>query len=122
MRWLVLLTIAMFLASPARSEDCRTISDSLLRLRCYDSREQAPPRSSPEAPDFGTYPAQPYRGPVVLPDFDHREKSYASFRTRIRNGVKNGPNFAGHLARVVDADAEQLAVVGFAQFEILGYG
>src|SRR4051794_22260226 len=53
MRRLMLLTIAMFLASPARSQDCRTISDSLLRLRCYDGREQALARSSPATPTSG---------------------------------------------------------------------
>jgi hypothetical protein len=36
----------------------------------------------------------------VLPDFARREKSYSLLRTRIRNGIKNGPNFAGHLVVV----------------------
>jgi hypothetical protein len=37
-------------------------------------------------------------GKTVLPDFRKRDREYNSFRTRIRDGMKKGPNFAGHLS------------------------
>ncbi|MBV8248925.1 MAG: hypothetical protein JO200_10800 [Comamonas sp.] len=49
-------------------------------------------------PAFGRYPAQAYQGQVQLPDFKGRDRSFAMFRTRIGDGMKNGVNFAGHLA------------------------
>ena len=36
-----------------------------------------------------------YRGKTVLPQFDGRDKEFKEFRTRIRNGMKGGPNFSG---------------------------
>ena len=36
-----------------------------------------------------------YKGKAKAPDFKGRDKDFASFRTRIRNGMKEGPNFAG---------------------------
>lgn len=39
-----------------------------------------------------------YRGPVVFPNFGGRDRAYARLRTRIRNGMKEGPNFAGRMA------------------------
>ena len=50
------------------------------------------------APDFARYPAQPFHGTPHLPDFKGQDKAFASFRTRIRDGMKNGPNFAGRLS------------------------
>ena len=50
------------------------------------------------SPDFARHPAQPYRGAVHLPDFKGQDKAFASFRTRIRDGMKNGPSFAGRLS------------------------
>jgi len=39
-----------------------------------------------------------YRGPSKMPDFQRRDHAYASYRTRIRDGLKDGANFAGHYA------------------------
>ena len=36
----------------------------------------------------------------MMPDFRGRDRAYAMLRTRIRDGAKAGPNFAGYLALV----------------------
>lgn len=36
-----------------------------------------------------------YRGPPVMPNFAGRDRGFRDFRTRIRNGIRQGPNFAG---------------------------
>lgn len=41
------------------------------------------------------------RTPTKLPDFQRRDKDFASHRTRIREGMKAGPNFAGHYSITV---------------------
>ena len=89
---------------------CRDIQDSLLRLRCFDETSaQVPSKSSglvvPPAPEaatsaFALYAAEPYRGPIRLPDFSGRDREYAAFQSRILAGAKAGPNFAGYLAMV----------------------
>lgn len=43
---------------------------------------------------------QLYRGPVKLPDFNGRDKAFATYKTRIANEMRTGPNFAGRLAIV----------------------
>lgn len=35
-------------------------------------------------------------GKTALPDFRNRDREFNSFRTRIREGMQKGPNFAGH--------------------------
>lgn len=47
---------------------------------------------------FSAYPVAPFKGSVRLPDFTSRDKAFATFRTRIRNGMQEGPNFAGSLS------------------------
>lgn len=45
-------------------------------------------------PQFADYPTKTYlKGKPVLPKF---KGDTAEYRTRIRNGMKDGPNFAGH--------------------------
>jgi hypothetical protein len=39
-----------------------------------------------------------YRGPIRYPDFRGRDRQHAMFRTRIQEGIRKGPNFAGRLA------------------------
>ncbi|WP_333900047.1 hypothetical protein [Agrobacterium pusense] len=39
-----------------------------------------------------------YSGPIRLPDFKGRDRDFATFRTRISNGMKAGVNFAGQYA------------------------
>ncbi|TCP80790.1 hypothetical protein C8J31_11430 [Rhizobium sp. PP-CC-2G-626] len=36
------------------------------------------------------------KGKTSLPDFKNRDRDFNAFRTRIRDGMKQGPNFAGH--------------------------
>lgn len=45
---------------------------------------------------FDEFPAEVYTGPHAKPDFEHSAKGYRNFRTRLREGAKEGPNFAGH--------------------------
>lgn len=48
---------------------------------------------------FGAYPVSKiYRGPVRQPDFKRHGRKFATFRTRILDGLKGGPNFAGDFA------------------------
>lgn len=45
------------------------------------------------------YPAATiYRGAPRLPDFQGRDRDYATYRTRLRNAMGQGANFAGNLA------------------------
>ncbi|MBB3387232.1 hypothetical protein ACK83U_19500 (plasmid) [Rhizobium sp. WW22] len=37
-----------------------------------------------------------FAGRTMLPDFKGRDREFNSFRTRIRDGMRQGPNFAGH--------------------------
>jgi hypothetical protein len=43
---------------------------------------------------------QVYSGPLRMPDFNGRDRTFADFRTRIREGILYGPNFAGHYALI----------------------
>lgn len=49
---------------------------------------------------FSGYPAATYKGSIKLPDFAGRDKSFASYRTRISEGMREGPNFAGSMALI----------------------
>jgi uncharacterized membrane protein YhaH (DUF805 family) len=51
-------------------------------------------------PDAKAFPAQPFSGPVVAPDFNGEDRDYAQFKTRIMEAVNGGPNFAGSFAVV----------------------
>ena len=53
------------------------------------------------AADFARFPAPArFTGHVRLPQFAGRDRKFAMFRTRIRDGIKAGPNFAGHFVIV----------------------
>jgi len=41
-----------------------------------------------------------YQGRIQLPDFKGRDSQFSTFRTRIANEMRTGPNFAGHYALV----------------------
>ncbi|MDX0999925.1 hypothetical protein GOE20_03175 [Sinorhizobium medicae] len=46
--------------------------------------------------EFSAFPAgKTYVGPTRKPDFKARDKEFSSFRTRILEGMKDGPRFAG---------------------------
>jgi hypothetical protein len=56
---------------------------------------------APGDADFGRYAlADSYRGPVKFPDFKGRDRDWNSYRTRIREGMKDGANFAGRTALI----------------------
>jgi|GEM_PF-5610393 len=44
--------------------------------------------------------ASPYNGETRLPDFGGRDKQFRTYRTHIRNGLKEGPSFAGEYSVV----------------------
>ncbi|SFF42295.1 hypothetical protein SAMN05216566_11278 [Aureimonas phyllosphaerae] len=51
---------------------------------------------------FAGFQAQvPKATSTKFPDFQRREKDFSSFRTRIREGMKAGPNLAGHYSVTV---------------------
>jgi hypothetical protein len=55
------------------------------------------------ADDFADHPATEVMSrsdPIVLPDFGGRDAAYRNFRTRIRDGLKDGPNFGGHYSLI----------------------
>lgn len=58
----------------------------------------APPPVQSSFSDFP--PEMYYSGPGVIPDFNGRDEWAKGFRTRIKNGVLNGVNFAGRFAVV----------------------
>lgn len=57
--------------------------------------------TSASADDFSNYPANDVMQRaerIALPQFNGRDAAYRNYRTRITNGIKEGPNFAGHYA------------------------
>lgn len=42
-----------------------------------------------------------YQGNISLPDFKGRDSKFSTYRTRITDEMKTGPNFAGHYAIIV---------------------
>jgi hypothetical protein len=53
-------------------------------------------RDATEMTDFSDFPAaEVHGGAPAIPDFENRDKEFASFRTRILEGLRAGPNFAG---------------------------
>jgi hypothetical protein len=56
----------------------------------------SPQRTRANGPPFAGFPAQQiYKGATKLPDFSGRDRKYRDYRTRIREGLKSGPNLAG---------------------------
>ena len=45
---------------------------------------------------FEQYPAEPFIGKTKIPTFTGKTREYRGYRTRITNGMNEGPNFAGH--------------------------
>jgi len=57
----------------------------------------ASPAIKVKRPNASDFPIQGrFTGKTVLPDFKRRDREFNSFRTRIREGMREGPNFAGH--------------------------
>jgi hypothetical protein len=57
----------------------------------------ASPTIKVKRPNAIDFPVQGrFTGKTVLPDFKRRDREFNSFRTRIREGMREGPNFAGH--------------------------
>ena len=55
-------------------------------------------QSTPSFEQFGVDSI--YRGETTFPDFHGRDSSYSMFKTRIREGMRNGPNFAGFFSLI----------------------
>lgn len=54
--------------------------------------------------DYASYPPKAFFSQdesIVLPDFSSRDAWARSYRTRIRNGLLEGPNFAGHFSIIM---------------------
>jgi hypothetical protein len=49
---------------------------------------------------FETYEVPLYQGQVRYPDFRNRDRAFAMFRTRIREGLQHGVNFAGRFSLI----------------------
>jgi hypothetical protein len=50
---------------------------------------------------FEAFPAvAPHHGPPITPDFAHRDRAFAMFRTRIIDAMRKGVNFDGRYALV----------------------
>jgi len=67
---------------------------------CGEAAVPTPIATTDPEPNFGRYQTQIDRGRIMTPDFRGRDRAYATLRTRIRDGAKAGPNFAGHLTLV----------------------
>jgi hypothetical protein len=61
----------------------------------------------------GNLADQAHRGPVKLPDFSGRDRSFSAYRTRIRNGMRQGANAAGRLA-LIEAGCGTSCLIVFA--------
>lgn len=103
---LAFVTLSSAVSAQSDAAACREIQDSLVRLRCYDDVTKpsaakravpAPTATTDPEPNFGRYPTKVHRGRIMMPDFRGRDRAYAMLRTRILDGAKAGPNFAGYL-------------------------
>jgi hypothetical protein len=57
--------------------------------------------STNEQAEFTKFPAEGlFKGPTRYPDFRRRDREFVDYRTRIRDGLKSGPNFAGHYSLI----------------------
>ena len=68
-----------------------------------DSAPAILPESARISAKFTDYPTEDYMSAsdgIELPDFNGRDAHARSFRTRIREGLKTGPNIAGHYALI----------------------
>jgi len=58
-----------------------------------------PSKTRAAAHSFSEFPAQrSFRGNTRLPDFAGRDRKYKDYRTRIREGMKQGPGLAGEFS------------------------
>lgn len=81
----------------AQAKDCRAVTDASQRRNCSDMQDAG---SAQQEPHFAEYPARKFERRVTFPDFKKRDRKFSAYRTRLRNGVRSGPNYAGHLALV----------------------
>jgi hypothetical protein len=63
----------------------------------YPQRDKKPPQTPTTPPSFEQYAVSVYRGVAAKPNFQSNPGS-VRFKTRIRDGIKEGVNFAGHYA------------------------
>ena len=53
------------------------------------------------AADYPAYAVEPYTGTKHYPDFAGAQRAFRNYRTALREGVDEGPNFAGRFALVL---------------------
>jgi hypothetical protein len=83
---------------PLKATDVRTIRHIILLLASFIPCVS---HAQPQEPKFDQFKVTSiYKGPTRLPDFQRRDRQFADFRTRLRDGLKAGPNFAGHYSVV----------------------
>ena len=71
------------------------LAAAMVMFLAASARGQETPGSEPA--EFDKYPVgAPYRGHPVMPDFAGRDRAFRLYRTMIRSGMGEGPNFAGH--------------------------
>jgi hypothetical protein len=64
-------------------------------------------------PDSNDYPAAPYKGKSVLPDFKGRDRNILSAEAVVREAMRKGPNFGGHYT-IVDLECPDVWCSAFA--------
>ena len=112
-------------AQSASPEACTGISDSLLRLRCFDDAvrtKSSTPGPSTVSFDFASYPAPLYRGPIKAPRFTN-DRAHM-YRTRIREALAEGVSFAGDMAVVqfgCGTGCSSVLVVSFRTGEVYDF-
>jgi len=74
------------------------LSVCVLAAICCASASAAPANRDALFTKYASAPV--YHGPVQLPRFKDRDRDFADYRTRIRDGMRQGANFAGHYALI----------------------
>ncbi|MCZ4352306.1 hypothetical protein O4H61_07225 [Roseovarius aestuarii] len=65
------------------------------------SISEANPAATKQGFDFSDFPAKVFLASTPrFPDFSGRDEAYRMYRTRIRGGVAQGTNFAGHFSMI----------------------
>jgi clan AA aspartic protease (TIGR02281 family) len=81
---------------PGEQQSAMTVPTPMPPQRAAPAPTAPAPPALPEAGLFDRFSVtEVYRGPSTMPDFEERDRKFKDFRTRIRNGIKEGPNFAG---------------------------
>ena len=69
-----------------------------VEAEAVDTQVAGIPYGNPTHVSFDGYPATPFSGTAVMPDYTGDQKDYAEYRSRLDEAAKGGVNFAGELA------------------------